>query len=169
MKKLIFLIIFCWLGQTGQADLIVEKLPPPDKITFKVINLKQFTDYQFFTINQKGKKNTYRQGKEIERGLYALDKNGKQHQSLSEIYAVSDSLLQANKRGNRVEKIIKYVKITQIENGKIYLQTEKTEYIYLDSRKVTIKGSILENSILGIISFIALLSFMGLMYFRKKM
>jgi hypothetical protein len=168
MKKLILLIFLGYLGQIARADIIVaDELDTAIKITFKVTNLKQFADYQLFILGRNGKKITRLAHKEIEQGLYALDKNGKQHQSLPEVYAVNDSLLQANEQGQAVKKVIKHLKISKIENGKIYLEPEKIEYIYADGRKI-IKGSIFQDSMWVIISIAAMVSFMGLLYLKRK-
>jgi hypothetical protein len=168
MKNLILLLFLSYLGQMARADIIVvDELDTAIEVAFKVSNLKQFADYQLFILGKNGKKITRLAHTEIKHGLYALDKNGRQHQSLSEVYAINDSLLQANKLGQVIKKVIKHLKISKIENGKIYLEPEKIEYIYADGRKV-IKGAIFQDSWWMIISLVAGASFVGLWLFKKN-
>lgn len=180
MKKSFILFFCCLWSSVSSADVIIEK---PIEIQFVISGFNKFPQYQFFILSNNGKKLITSKHKKLvshNRGenlkdnnriisldtevILAIDKSGTQNQSLIDTISIKEP---ENNQNGDLLKVVRYLKISKIEAGKIFFEIEKTELIY-DKQRVTQKGALaFENSIYPFISILALVVFVWVLRMIK--
>lgn len=175
MKKIYFLLLFLFLGQISQADIIVDPKKTTPAISFKIINLKDFPEYHFFTqVYSKGnikdkRLKSPRESRTI-LPLSAIHKNKTRFESSEPVCTAQeiDSIQESNTDLKYVIQITKHLKITKIEDGKVYFKVEKVAYGYNTDNPKIQKGSLsFDNYGYGLVSILALLVFVWILRTKK--